>query len=122
MALESGFRLASALADIARLSSLHVIARTLARWLAAQNELPRDAHHVLALLLELLTTLGLPLDPAARKPLESIAGQTKTATLARRPLNLTPANGKSTIEIRHSFAHANLLQLQARLNRAERWS
>lgn len=111
-------RLASALADVARLSPLHqlVIARTLARWLAAQNELPRDAHHVLALLLELLAALGLPLDPAARKPLKSITGKSKTATLARRLLNLTPT------EPTPAFTQANLLQLQARINRAERWS
>ncbi|MBT3202639.1 MAG: hypothetical protein HN350_22290, partial [Phycisphaerales bacterium] len=110
-------RLADALGEISRLSAMHahVVAGILQRWLTAQKQLPRDAHHALSLLIELLAALGTPLSDEARGTLEGIKGSSKTAKLARKLLTHKPETPTSML------AEAMLQHLKTRVSRAERW-
>jgi hypothetical protein len=111
-------RVSAALGEVARVSPLHAlfVAGCLDRLIASCKELPRDLHHVLALQLELLTQLGLPLSEDAVARLAETKGSSKGAKLARalighRPDAPTPAH------------HAALARVaEARVERAERWA
>jgi hypothetical protein len=110
-------RLAASLGEVARLSAWHqfVIVRVLEAWLAARTDLPRDAHHILSLLLELLTSLDLGLAEKARVPLEQKKGSSKTAKTARAILD------RSGSDRSLKTSQALIEQLRSRIERAERW-
>jgi len=110
-------RLADALGEVARLSAMHghVVACILERWLARQTGPHRDTHHVLTLLLELLSRFGLPLADEARGVLENLKGSSKTAKLARKLLSHEPEAPKPML------AEAMVQHLEGRVARAERW-
>ena len=111
-------RLADSLREIARLSPLHAwtVARLATDVVAGFEELPRDAHHVLTLLLELLTELGLGLDETACTPLEALKGSSKTAKAAKALLALEGVGNASKMQ------QAAVQVLEARVSRAERWA
>ncbi len=111
-------RAAGSLQEIARVSLLHV-------WLAAKfvqgvltrlADFPRDTHHLLTLLVELLSELELPLESQTSEHLASIKTTGKAAKLVAQLLKL-PFNG-------HSVKTDSALQqaLNARVARATRWS
>ena len=80
-------RVGDALREVARTSRLaeRVVAEILDPVIASWSEsLPRDGHHLLALQLELLTSLGHALSPAARQVLEGVKGSGKAAKLAKQ--------------------------------------
>jgi hypothetical protein len=83
-------RLADGLHQVARTSAwsslaiAHLLDRLIASWPAP----PRDAHHILEFQLELLLQLNGALSESARTPLETLAGGSKTAKLARQLLKL----------------------------------
>ncbi len=110
-------RLKATLGDTARLSSLHayVIALILDQWLAAQDELPRDAHYLLTLILELNIKLGISLSENACLPLDKVKGSSKTAKLSKKLLQHHPEKPG------HAVNEALLQQLEQRVARAERW-
>jgi hypothetical protein len=113
-------RLAASLTQVARESSLH--AHAVCRLISAllpllQPDLPKDAHHLLKLYLQLLTTLAQTPDENTRailSPLEtkSVSGKVAAAILK---LTASPASQSTSNNI-------NALFLQARLARARRWS
>lgn len=110
-------RVGKVLCETAKLSPLHslVIARTLEQWLENQDELSRDASHVLSALHEIMIELGISLSDKARKPLEKVKGSSKTAKLCKSLLNHAP--DKPTA----AYDEALQLQLESRIQRAERW-
>ncbi|MEZ6123928.1 MAG: DUF6493 family protein [Planctomycetaceae bacterium] len=85
-------RLAEALSEVARVSqwSAMVVSHILDTVIAARDELPRDAHHLLTVQLNALIQVDSRLSPAARRPLESVKGGSKTAKLAKQLLALNP--------------------------------
>ncbi len=109
-------RLCANLDEIARVSSMHawVVCESLDPLLAAYQELPRDAHHLLALLQELLLQLGGELSTAAKQPLAAFAGGGKSGKLAKALLKLTASESPAAAEARQQL-------LQARIERAQRW-
>ena len=111
-------RLAESLSEVARLSPLHAwfAASVLESLVASYEELPRDAHHVLSLLLELLTDLGMALNPDARQTLDGIRGSSKAAKAARGLLAL------EINEAAPAMKQAKAKLLENRIVRAERWS
>lgn len=110
-------RLADALGEVARLSAMHghVVACVLERWLAARARLPRDTHHVLTLLVDLLSRFGLGLGEEARGALEGLKGSGKTAKLAGKLLIDAPGAPTPLL------AEAMVQHLDGRVSRAERW-
>jgi hypothetical protein len=111
-------RLAESLGQAAQAGPLHAlfVAASLDRLIGAYEQLPRDLHHVLALQLELLTQLGLPLSEGASARLAGVKGSGKAASLARaltahRPDAPAPA---------YDAAMARLAEV--RVERAERWA
>jgi len=110
-------RLADALREVSRASSLHAwtVAEVLQDLLASLEALPRDAHHVLQLLRELLVQLGLEARPELRASLQSQKGTGKTAKLARQLAKLAPTESAEA-------RTAALELLDARIARANRWS
>ncbi|HUT88380.1 MAG TPA: DUF6493 family protein [Thermoguttaceae bacterium] len=111
-------RVADSLREVARLSPLHAwtAAEVLRALVGSSPELPRDAHHVLALWLELLVELGSALDPSSRAILEPVKGSSKTARCAKRLLALKPEQSSAKMQA------ARRQLLEARIARAERWS
>lgn len=111
-------RLAESLGEVARLSPLSArfAARVLESLVASYQKLPRDAHHVISLLLELLTDLGTALNPDARKALEGIRGSSKAAKAARGLLALE--TGPAAPDMQQAKAKL----LENRIARARRWS
>ncbi len=110
-------RLCEMFAEVARVSPLHawVAMGTLERLLVEFEELPRDVHHLLALLQELHAQLGLPASQKVTEKLKSVTGASKTAKLAKALLSSPPASTRACRE-------ARLLTLEARLARARRWA
>ncbi len=111
-------RVANTLEEIALVSPHHTwwTANLLQGFLARLTEFPRDGHHLLTLLLELLSDLGLPLAPQTTKRLNSIRGGGKAAILIRHLLKL-PNTGKS-----EKLTSALQRALDGRIARAIRWS
>ena len=110
-------RLADALREVSRVSPLHAwtVADVLQDLLVSQEGLPRDGHHVLQLLREVLVQLGLEIRPELRSDLELQKGTGKTAKLARQLATLRRTE--------RSEQYTALLQLlDARIARANRWS
>ena len=112
-------RPAGALAEVARVSDLHAwaSAEVLAGLVGScRDGLPKDAHHALASLLELLTTLNLPLPPECRPVLEAASGSGKAAKLAGALLALEGTTSAPAIRAARAALAA------ARLARARRWA
>lgn len=111
-------RLAANLAEVARVSELHAwfVACCAQRLVGAWDKPPRDAHHLLTLLLEVMTQLRLGLDDNARTRLGSVKGSSKTAKLAKKLLTLEPDHHHPAMDA------ARLRMAEARIERAERWA
>lgn len=111
-------RLCERLAEIARITPLHAwtIRGAVEQLLLAYDELPRDAHYLLALLRELHAQLGLPAAPPVVEKLQPIKGSSKTARLAGAVATFAPH--MPTI----AWEEARILLLETRLARAERWA
>jgi hypothetical protein len=111
-------RLADAWREISRVSPLHAwqAADVLQAFLATSSEWPADMHHVLSLLLELLTDLELGLSETARAKLANTKATGKAARAIRRLLDLAnmPASSKQQAALQQALNH--------RLARAERWA
>jgi len=88
----------------------------LERLLVVYDELPRDAHYLLALLQELHAQLGLKLPGAAVAKLQAVVGSSKTARLAKALSVFAPNQPALACD------EARLMTLEARLDRAERWA
>lgn len=111
-------RLAESLQEVARVSPLHAwtTAKVLTRTVATFVPMPRNAHHILELLLQLLVDLGLELDESAHAPLTTIKGSSKTAKAAKALLALKSVENSARMQ------QAAIQALKARVDRAERWS
>ena len=111
-------RVAGSLGEAARVSPLHAwfVAETLQDLVAHAPEWRTELHHVLSLLLELLTDLVQPLNDSARDRLAALrltgkAGKTVRSLLALESSGPSP---KTTAACEQACV--------ARLARAERWS
>ena len=83
-------RVASALREVAGVSTLArtVVATTLDSFVGSFEKMPRDAHHVLSLLLEVLTDLELRMSYPTRIALKQVKGFSKTDPLTKALLEL----------------------------------
>ncbi len=110
-------RLSEALAQVAEISPVHehLVAGVLEPLVAAWDKVPRGAHHVHELLLEVMALQGRAPGEAARQALVRVRGGGKTARLARELLKLEPV--PDSPRRRRAVVQA----LEARLERAERW-
>jgi hypothetical protein len=108
--------------DVARISPLHahIVGLTLENTLAAAGKSlaapPKDVHHVLELLLELLAETGTAVtNPATRDALTQITGSGKAAKAAKALLAIqADPDGASNVAIGRAA-------LQGRIERARRW-
>jgi len=109
-------RLASSLGEVARTSvtAERVVAGILDRVIASWDRLPRDAHHLLSLQLELLTNLQHALSSEARRVLSNVPGSGKTAKLAKHLCQMTSEQPSLTM------LEAAIEAAEGRLARAER--
>ena len=109
-------RLCDNMAEVARVGPLHawVVRDSLACLLETYDTLPRDAHYLLAVLLELYAQSGDAPSPEAVEVLKSLKGSSKTAKLAKAILTLdvpaTAANDQARLQL-----------LECRIARAQRW-
>jgi hypothetical protein len=110
-------RLCAAFAEVARVSPWHawVIAGTLETLLECYESVPDDVHHLLSLLLELMTQLGLAPGDEARAKLATIKVGGKTASLTKLLAALEPRQTSAAFE-------ARVICAERRLERASRWS
>ena len=110
-------RLCAAFSEVSRISPYHawVIAGTLETLLASYAAPPDDVHHLLSLLLELMTQLGLAPGDAACAKLATIKGGGKTGSLAK---SLAALESQET----SAASEARVICAEKRLERAERWS
>jgi len=110
-------RLCECLAEVARVSPLHawVVAGALETLLASYKSLPEDVRHVLALLLELMTQLGLAPGDKARAVIAGNKSGGKTGSLVKALAALEPKPTAAADE-------ARVLIAERRVERAERWS
>ena len=78
-------RLSSALEQVAAVSELHQFATCsiLDHFVAGIKELPKNAHHILQLMLDLHMGLRLPVPNNTQSLLKELGGKSKTAQLAR---------------------------------------
>lgn len=109
-------RLSEALREVTRTSLLaeRIVSLILDQLIASWKSLPRDAHHVLELELELLASLGQSLSEAARMALAAGSGSGKTARLMKKLCDLKP--DPTSNAVRESV----LTAAEGRLARAER--
>lgn len=84
-------RLPGGLREVARVSAwgAAVVATVLDRVMTGWSTLPRDAHHLLAVQLEVLTDLDGAVADSVRDVLETAKGSSKTAKLAKSLLSLS---------------------------------
>lgn len=108
-------RLAESLGRVSPVSDLHgsFVAGLLDRYLAGVESLPRNSHHLLELLLNLLSHLGTTLESDALERLATMRGGGKAARLARQIRELEKDDSKSPTVLASA--------LTGRLERAERW-
>lgn len=111
-------RISENLGEVARVSDLHAwfVAATLQHLVATWDKPPRNAHHVLAVLLETLTRLGLAMNDDAVPVLAKIEGSSKTAKLARSLLQLAGDTSNP------AWPSVLARQVEVRLERAEHWA
>ena len=109
-------RLAESLREVTRSSILaeRVVSEILDQLIASWETLPRDGHHVLALQIELLSSLGVAPSARTREVLSAISSTGKSAKLAKQLSALTA--DQSSLSRRQSALEA----AQGRLSRAER--
>ena len=110
-------RLADACREIARVSPRHAwwIAELLARFVVQKQPWESDMQHILTVLLELFTELGLELDAWSREQLQNASATGKSAKLLKSLLAC-----KHSPSARRVAAHEQALK--ACCERAERWS
>ena len=110
-------RMAGYLNEVAQVSPLHawVVAGMLGHLVARWQELPKNGHHILELLVELLAQLGQALDPGVSAALGGIKASGKSAKIARQLLALKQTDNAAMEAARQAA-------LQARVARAERWA
>jgi hypothetical protein len=115
--LVKGNRLAKSLETVARASLLHtqVCAEIVQSALAPASALPRDGHHLLAVLHEWLVALDQPLAPGMRTLLDQANVSGKTAILARK---LVQRNGPRNLAISKTIVQE---ALRGRIDRALQW-
>ena len=108
-------RVSKVLGEICVESNLHrwVVAEAIEHTLSLLDELPKDIHLLLSLLLEAKTSLGLSVSEPAAKKLAGVSGSSKTGKLAKQLLSL------STTEARYDELNAALFTTL--LERGERW-
>ncbi len=111
-------RVQQSLAEVARVSPLHAgtVAQLLEAFLTGVPTLPSDAHHLLGLLLELLTDLQTAPSENLRGRLQSERYSGKSAKLARSLLAL------AAMDLPVKLAEACRQNGESRLARAERWA
>ena len=111
-------RLCKSLREVSRISPLHAafVARALHSLVVAWSEIPKDAHHVLALLQELHAELALVVPEKVREKLAAIKGSGKAAKAAKGICSIE-SDPAST-----GCVEARMMTLEARLDRAERWA
>lgn len=109
-------RLADSMREVTRTSMLaeRVVAEILDQLISSWESMPRDGHHVLALQLDLLSSLGMEPSAQAREVLAAVSASGKSGKLARQLSSLS-ANA-SSVSKRQSALEA----IQGRLSRAER--
>ena len=112
-------RLAASLGEVSRVSPLHALAAAemLQAVMAAYEELPRDAHHGLQLLRELMIDLGLGPGERLRAKLAGVTGGGKAAKLAREIAAMEPTGGAAVGVVRA----AAMQRVRADVERGERW-
>jgi hypothetical protein len=110
-------RLSASLAKVARVSPVHawVVAGALEALLASYKSPTEDVRHLLALLLEVMTQLGLAPGEQARAVVAMIKGSGKTASLAKSLAALKPQSAADAEE-------ARLMVAAKRIERAELWA
>ncbi|MCZ6874532.1 MAG: DUF6493 family protein [bacterium] len=110
-------RLASSLGDVACVSPLHklMVSQVVQRFLSSCSQLPRNSHDLLALLLDLVTELGMALNDGVQAVLKQVKGNSKAAKLARSLLAITTASEQSI------YQQALLQAITTRIERAEQW-
>lgn len=111
-------RISEVLVTVAAVSPMHrwFAADVTQRIIAGLPEWPTDGHHLLTPLIEWLTDLGLALTAEARSALETLKPTAKAAKLTQTLL-------KKVSDDHNSQRSAALQQaLEARLDRAKRWS
>ncbi|WP_254507506.1 DUF6493 family protein [Anatilimnocola floriformis] len=111
-------RLADAGREVARVSPRHAWwwAELLQRFLAQLATWPTEAHHLLTLLLELLSELQLSLNAEFRSTFESRTVTGKSAKVLKSILALQAKPNSAARQQAHSLA------LETALSRAERWA
>ena len=111
-------RLAAVFSEVARTSAIHAwtLMGSLDRLIAAYEELPKDAHHVLALLLQLHVQFGVAIPPETSTALTGLKGSSKTSKLAKSLVTLSPDEPSA------DCTAARMLSAEAQIARAERWS
>ncbi len=110
-------RLAAALIQVAQLSRNHkmAVAIILQEFFDRLADLPKDAHHLLQLLLDLMVELEQGLDDSTRRRLAEVKGTSKSAKLARRLCALETAPDSTVIW------EAQARAVESRLRLAEGW-
>jgi len=111
-------RLLRSLQEVASVSEQHAlfVCQVLIEQLPVVLSLPRDAHILLQLLLDLLVQLGLSLPGHIKEILNQQEGRTKKANLAKQLVAVCPENSTA------DYANALLQQVQSRLEQAKSWS
>ncbi|MEM9348165.1 MAG: DUF6493 family protein [Planctomycetota bacterium] len=110
-------RIGENMEEVARVSDLHAwfVATSLQYLVATWDKPPRNAHHVLGVLLETMTRVGLRPTEQVQSFLSPIKGSSKTTKLAGSLLKLGGQTGPTKGNILAGLA-------DARIERAERWS
>lgn len=110
-------RFTTNLAEVARVSPHHAwaVRGLLEALIPPWTDLPKNSHHALELLLELLTQLGQPLEPATREVLGLVKAGGKSGKLVKQLLALGAIDNGAMESAREAM-------LAARVARAERWA
>ena len=103
-------RLASALEQVGVVSDVHqyVVCTLLDIFLAEVAKLPKNAHHLLQISVNLHTTLGLPTPPDTKSKLQGIKGKGKAAQLAK---SLCQFTGEIDLTVMHAASVEGRLSL-----------
>ena len=108
-------RVSKVLGEASLESNLHrwVVAEAIEHALSLIEELPKDIHLLLSVLLEAKTALGLPINEPTANKLAGISGSSKTGKLAKQLLTLTTAKA--------CYDELNAAMLATLVERGERW-
>jgi hypothetical protein len=110
-------RFVANLGEVARVSPMHawVVAAMLERHVTGWEELPKNGHNALELLMELLTQLGLGLAAGARETLGTVKVGGRSGKLVKQLLGMTAQENGAMDGVREAM-------LAARVARAARWA